>query len=134
MDDSAERGGLFRDLRAFLAACARYAGARFRLASLEGKDAARHAFKLLALLLAALLIVAFAWLFLCLAAVFLLAQAFGGSHGWLWASLIMAGAHFVVATALVLAAKSGITKPLFPLTAEELKKDQQWLETPTEPK
>ena len=41
------------------------------------------------------------------------------------------GAHFVAALVLGVALKSKINTPLFPLTTEELKKDQQWLENQT---
>jgi uncharacterized membrane protein YqjE len=131
MQDPAERGGMIRETRNFLAACVRYASARLRLATLESKDATAHALKLLAFVLGSLALLVFAWLFLCLAVVFLLAKAFGGENGWLWASLIMAGAHLVVASLLALRAKAGLSQQLFPLTMEELKKDQQWLETRT---
>ncbi len=123
--------GVVRQARAFLAACAQYAAARLKLASLEGKEATGHLLKLLLLLGAALIFAVFAWLFLCLGAVFVIAKIFGGDHAWLWASLAMAGAHFVGALVLALALKSKLNTSLFPLTTEELKKDQQWLETQT---
>ena len=114
--------------RTFLAACAQYASARLRLASLEGREAAAHGFKLLIIAGAAIVLGAFGWLFACLVAVFLLAKAFGGANGWVWAALIMAGLHFagVLALGLMLKAKLGTT--LFPITTSELKKDQEWLD------
>lgn len=126
-----ENAGVVRHARAFLAACAQYAAARLKLASLEGKEATGHVLKLLLLLGAVLILAVFAWLFLCLGAVFVIARIFGGENAWLWASLAMACAHFAAALVLGLALKSKINTPLFPLTTEELKKDQQWLETQT---
>ena len=86
--------GVVGRARKFLAACAQYAAARLRLAALEGREAAGHAFKLLIIVGTAIVLGAFGWLFACLAAVFLLAKAFGGANGWVWAALIMAALHF----------------------------------------
>ena len=126
-----ENSGVVRQARAFLAACAQYAAARLKLVSLEGKEATAHVLKLLFLLGVALVFAVFAWLFLCLATVFVIAKVFGGGNAWLWASLAMAGAHFAAALVLALGLKSKLNTPLFPVTTEELKKDQQWLETQT---
>lgn len=120
--------GVAAGARTFLAACAQYASARLRLASLEGREAAAHGFKLLLIVGAAIVLAAFGWLFACLAAVFLLAKAFGGANGWVWAALIMAGLHFTGVLALGFALKSKLGNPLFPITTSELKKDQEWLD------
>src|SRR5947208_13759171 len=88
--------------RKFLAACAQYASARLRLASLEGREAAAHGVKILLLAGAAIILAAFAWLFLCLAVVFLLSDAIGGPNAWLWATLVMAGLHLAGVSLLVL--------------------------------
>jgi uncharacterized membrane protein YqjE len=120
--------GVIERARKFLAACAQYASARLRLVSLEGRDAAAHGFKLLLIVGAAIVLGAFGWLFACLAVVFLLAKAFGGANGWVWAALIMAGLHFAGVLALALALKAKLHTSLFPLTTAELKKDQQWLD------
>lgn len=125
-----ERGtqGVAAQLREFLAACAQYASARLHLASLEGREAAAHGFKLLLLAGAAIILVAFGWLFLCLGAVFLLSKAFGGPNPWLWSALAMAGAHFLGVVLLLLGMKAKLETPLFPMTTGELKKDQEWLD------
>ena len=114
--------------RSFLAACAQYASARLRLASLEGREAAAHGFKLLIIAGAAIVLGAFGWLFACLAVVFAIAKAFGGANGWVWAALIMAGLHFAGVLALALVLKSKLGTTLFPITTAELKKDQEWLD------
>ena len=120
--------GVVGRARAFLAACAQYASARLRLASIEGREAAAHGFKLLMIVGAAIVFGAFGWLFACLAAVFLLAKAFGGANGWVWAALIMAGLHFAGVVALALLLKSKLGTSFFPITTAELKKDQEWLD------
>ena len=123
--------GVVGRARTFLAACAQYASARLRLASIEGREAAAHGFKLLMVVGAAIVFGAFGWLFACLAAVFLLAQAFGGANGWVWAALIMAGLHFAGVVALALVLKSRLGTSLFPMTTAELRKDQEWLDQQT---
>ena len=120
--------GMVGRARNFLAACAQYASARLRLASIESRDAAAHGFKLLLLAGAAVVLGAFGWLFACLAAVFLLAKAFGGVNGWVWAALVMAGLHFAGVAILGLLMKSRLGTTLFPMTTAELKKDQEWLD------
>ncbi len=120
--------GMARNARAFLASCVQYFSARLRLASLEGREAAGHTFKLLLIVGAAVVLGAFGWLFACLAVVFLIAKAFGGPHGWVWAALVMAGAHLAVVGVLLLMLKSKLSTALFPITTAELKKDQAWLD------
>jgi uncharacterized membrane protein YqjE len=121
-------------MQAFLAACAQYASARIRLATAEGREAATHGFKLLMIAGAAIILAAFGWLFLCLATVFLLSKAFGGPHAWVWAAMLMAGAHFIGVVFLALGLKSRLATPLFPMTTGELKKDQEWLDQQTRTK
>ena len=123
--------GVVGRARTFLAACAQYASARLRLASIEGREAAAHGFKLLMVVGAAIVFGAFGWLFACLAAVFLLAKAFGGANGWVWAAFIMAGLHFAGVVALALVLKSRLGTSLFPMTTAELRKDQEWLDQQT---
>jgi uncharacterized membrane protein YqjE len=100
------------------------------LARLESKEAGAHTLKILLLIAALVVMAAFAWLFICLGVVSLLAGAFP-AHGWLWASLIMGGAHLLLVFAVAAALKRKAAIPLFPLTTEELKKDQAWLEQQT---
>jgi uncharacterized membrane protein YqjE len=129
-EPSPENGtaGVVGRARTFLAACAQYASARLRLASLEVREAAAHSFKLLIIAGVAIVLGAFGWLFACLAAVFVLAKAFGGTNGWVWAALVMAALHFAGVIALALALKSRLGTTLFPITTAELKKDQEWLD------
>lgn len=123
----AETAGVVRQLRAFLAACAQYAGARMRLASLEGREAAGEAGKILLLAGTALFVGVFGWLFLCFAMIFLLAKVLG-ENGWVWASLIMAAGHFAVAAGIGLFLRARGGKAFFPLTSAEFQKDREWLE------
>ena len=128
--DHEDGGGMISEARHFVAACGRYVSARLRLARLEGKEAGAHTAKLLALIIAVAVLSAFMWLFLCLGLVSLMAGAFA-QHGWLWSSLIMAGAHLVLILMLTAVLRRKASTQLFPLTTEELKKDQEWLERQT---
>ena len=120
-------GGVIQQVRAFFAATAQYAAARVKLASLESKEAGAHSLKLLLLGVAAAFVAVLGWLFVCLGVVFILAKVLG-DNGWLWASLIMAAAHFAGAIVLAKILKTKAAMPMFPLTTEEFKKDQAWLE------
>ncbi len=123
----ADPAGIVRQVKDFFAACARYASARMRLASIEGREAAGEAGKVLLLAGAVLVAGAFGWLFLCLGAVFLLAKAMG-EYGWVWASLIVGCAHIVIAILLGLVLRAHRSKSFFPLTTAEFQKDREWLE------
>ena len=123
----AETEGIVPHLRAFLASCAGYASVRFRLASMEGREASAEVGKVLLLAGGALFIAIFGWLFLCLAVVFLLARAMG-EYGWIWASLVMAAVHFAVAVGLGVVLRLRGGKGFFPLTTAEFQKDREWLE------
>ena len=42
-------------------------------------------------------------------------------------ALVVALLHFIIAGVLLLVARSRITKPMFPDTVDELKRDREWL-------
>lgn len=131
--DYEDGGGMISEARHFVVACGRYVSARIRLARLEGKEAGAHAFKLLLLIVAVVVLGGFTWLFLCVGLASLMAGAFA-HHGWLWSSLIMAGAHLLLILMLTAVLRRKASTQLFPLTTEELKKDQEWLERQTKTK
>ena len=117
---------MFAHLSALLAANLAYLKARLELAGLESRDAAIHLAIILGLAIGGLILVVFGYFFFVLALVFLIALAFG-SGSWLYVLLGAALVHFVGAVALVFIARAKLGAPLFPLTLEELKKDQEWL-------
>ena len=125
--DEDDGGGMMAQARQFVTACSRYVLARAQLARLEGKEAGAHTLKILLLVAALIALGVFMWLFLCLGLVSLLAGAFL-QHGWLWSSLIMAAAHLTLLLVVAAALRRKAATPLFPLTTEEIKKDQAWLE------
>jgi len=109
-----------------------YLKARLELAGIEGKEAGIHLGIILGLAVLALGLVIFGYLFLVLFLVFLIGLAFGG-NAWVWVMLGAALIHLIVAGVLLLVAKKRLGVPLFPLTLEELKKDQEWLNTNAKP-
>ena len=125
----AEAAGLFGHLSALIAANLGYLRARLKLAGIEGKEAAIHASIILGLAIGALVALIFGYFLFVLGAVFLVAQAFDNEHAWIWVLLGAAGLHFAGAVALVLIAKAKLATPLFPITLDELQKDQEWLKT-----
>ena len=127
-DDPHQAGGLFAHLSALLAAKLAYLKARLELAGLEGKEAAVHLAIILALAIGGLILMVFGYFFFILALVFLVALAFG-SGSWLYVLFGAALVHFAGAVGLVLFAWAKLGTPLFPLTLEELRKDQEWLKT-----
>jgi uncharacterized membrane protein YqjE len=130
---AAEAAGFFGHFSALVAAKLAYFRARLELAGLEGKEAAVHVAIILGLAIGGLIAVVFGYFFFILALVFLIALAFGGGGAWIWVLLGAAFLHFLGAAALVLIAKWKLGAPLFPLTLEELKKDQEWLKTDAKP-
>lgn len=126
-------GGIIQAARNFARVCSRYFSVRAQLIRIEGKEAGVHTLKLLVLIATIIALSAFAWLFLCLGLASYLASLFT-HHGWLWASMIVAGAHVIIVILLSIAFKQSAATPLFPLTTEELKKDQEWLNRQTQTK
>jgi len=129
----AKATGLFGHLSALLAAKLAYLQARLELAGIEGKEAAVHLAIILGLAIGALILLVFGYFFAVVTLVFLIALVCGGGNAWI---AVLAGAavlHFLIAGLLLLIARMRLGAPLFPLTLEELKKDQEWLKTNAKP-
>jgi uncharacterized membrane protein YqjE len=117
--------GLLENLLALASALAEFFESRFALFAQESKTAAVHLLILAGCLIFALLLCALGYVFLITGVVVGLAHLLGIS--WAWIALAAAALHFIVATVLVLIARSRMTKPVFRATLAELKKDRQWL-------
>ncbi len=128
---TAGSAGIFGNFSALFAAKLGYLQARLKLAGIEGKEASVHAAIIAALALGALVALVFGYFLLLLAIVFLVALAFGGGNAWIWVLLGTAAIHLVGALILLLLARARLGAPVFPLTLEEFKKDQEWLRTTT---
>src|SRR5206468_9803831 len=121
----AGHAGLLENLFAFASALTEFFESRFALVAQESKAALVQLLVLVSCLILALILFTFGYGFLVASVVAGLAHVAGIS--WLWIALAAAGLHFLFVLILLLIARSRITKPVFPATASELKKDREWL-------
>ena len=121
----AGHAGLLENLLALLATLAEFFESRFALVAQESKAAAVQLLILAGCLIFALLLCAVGYVFFITGVVVGLAHLAGIS--WPWIALAAAAVHFIIALALLVVARSRITKPLFRNTRAELKKDREWL-------
>jgi uncharacterized membrane protein YqjE len=121
----AHSGGLLDHLRELLAAGLEYLQARLALVGIEAKEALLHFALIIGLFVAAVTVILFGYLFLCIALTLIIAQLLGISPGWV--ILALALIHFVVAAGSVFFAVVRLKTAVFAATLAELKKDQQWL-------
>ncbi len=124
---TAAKAGFIGHLAGYLSASAAYLKARFQLAGLEAKEAAVHYAIIVALLIGALIVVVFGYVFLCMGIVFAIAALFESRHAWIGVTFGMALLHFGGAVAMVFLAKGRFSSPMFSETLQEFHKDQQWL-------
>jgi uncharacterized membrane protein YqjE len=129
----AQATGLFGHFSAFLAAKLAYWRARLELAGIEGKEAAVHLAIILGLAIGAVVVTIAGYFLFVIAVVFLIAKAFSSENAWMYVLGCAALVHFAIAAALLIIARIKLGVPLFPLTLEELKKDQEWLKTNAKP-
>jgi cell division protein FtsW (lipid II flippase) len=117
--------GLLENLFALASALTEFFESRFALVAQESKAALMQVLVLVSCLILALILFAFGYGFLITSVVAGLAHVAGIS--WLWIALAAAGLHFLFVLVLLLIARNRMTKPVFPATASELKKDGEWL-------
>lgn len=117
--------GLIGSLIALASALADFFESRAALMATESKAALVQFLVAAVCLVAATLFFAFGYIFLLATAVVAIAHM--ANVSWLWVALAAAGLHFVVALILLLVAGTGIKRPIFRGTIEELKKDREWL-------
>jgi uncharacterized membrane protein YqjE len=125
MPDSAQ--GLSSNLLAFVSTLARHLGARLELFALESREAGAQGASVALLLAGTALCIAIGYLFLCLAAVFLIGLAFGGGNAWAWVCGATGILHVAGAAFLARKIRSLASRPLFEATLAELRKDSEWL-------
>jgi uncharacterized membrane protein YqjE len=106
-------------------------GTRIALIQAEARQAAANNAGRFAMLIAALLLTAFAWILLMAAAVGLL-QAFAG-FPWYWGCLTLAAVHLLAILALLRRAREP-GPPAFQHTLAEFQKDREWLQNLQHPK
>lgn len=126
---SAGSAGMSGHLRSLAASVAAYFQARLQLAGLESKEAAAHCLKIILWIAAGFFAAVFGYVFLCSALVLILAHLSGIS--WVWIMLGLGIVHFIFAFACVVIVRRIFPRPMFESTINELKKDQEWLTTPS---
>ena len=118
-------GGLLDHARELIAAGLEYLRARLALAGMEAREATVHFAVIGGLLVLAIAVVVFGYLFFCIALTVLVARWLGISPGWV--ILALAALHFAVAIASGFIAIVRLKKGVFSATLAELQKDQLWL-------
>lgn len=117
--------GIFGSALRLLGALIEFVESRAALIASESKSAFVQ-FAIAAIcLIAALMLLAFGYIFLV--AIAIVGIAHFAQISWLWTALIAAGVHFILALFLLLIARSRMTTPVFRATAAELKEDRDWL-------
>ena len=119
--------GLFADSAELLGSVLRYLKARAALFSLEAKEAGLHYGLAGAFVAGALVLVFLGYLFLIITAVFGIGALLGGGNAWIAVLGVAALLHLGGAVGLVFAARKKVQAGAFPITAEELSKDREWL-------
>jgi uncharacterized membrane protein YqjE len=117
--------GFIGSLVALASALADFFESRAALLATESKVALIQLLVAAVCLVTAILFFAFGYVFLVATAVVAVAQMTNVS--WLWVALVAAGIHFLIALIFLLVAGSGIKRPIFCGTLEELKRDREWL-------
>ena len=123
----AGHSGLIDNALGLLSAIVEFFEVRFALAAQESKAAALQLLILVGCVIAALALCVMGYVFLIVSAVVGVAHLLGTS--WPVVALVVALVHFIIAGVLLLVARSRITKPMFPDSIDELKKDREWLKT-----
>jgi uncharacterized membrane protein YqjE len=121
----AGRAGFFSNLLALINALASFFESRAALFAKESKAALVQLLAVMALIVAAMLLFAFGYIFLIATAVVSVAGV--AQVSWIWVALIAAGAHIVLALVCLLIARGIMSKAPYRETAAELQKDREWL-------
>jgi uncharacterized membrane protein YqjE len=121
----AGHAGLLNNLLAFFSDLAGFVESRVALFAKESKILLVQMLVLAACLLAALMFLAFGYVFLIVGAVVALARV--AQISWVWVALIAAGLHFLLAIICLLIARSRMIKSPYRELGAELKKDREWL-------
>jgi uncharacterized membrane protein YqjE len=117
--------GFIGSLVALASALADFFESRAALLATESKAALVQFLTAAVCVVGALLFFAFGYIFLLATAVVAVARM--ANVSWLWVALAAAGLHFIIALIFLIAAGTGIKRPMFRETAAELKKDREWL-------
>ena len=123
----AGHAGLIDNAIGLISALFAYVETRAALLAVESKAMLLQLAAVIAFALAALIAVAFGYIFILASLIAGIAHRSGVS--WTWIALGAGLLHIGLALACVLLAKAKLTGRLYPETRAELKKDQQWLKS-----
>ena len=123
----AGHSGLLDNALGLLSAVVEFFEIRFAVLTQESKSVGLRLLIAVGCVIGALVLCVMGYVFLIVSAVVGIAHLLGTS--WLVVALVVALLHFIIAGALVLVARSRITKPMFQDTRDELKKDREWLKS-----
>jgi uncharacterized membrane protein YqjE len=119
------QAGLIGSVVALAAALADFFESRAALFASESKTAAVQFLIAAVCVVAGLLFFVFGYIFLLAAVVVAIAHL--ANVSWVWIALDAAALHILIALVLAIVAISRIKRPIFRETADELKKDREWL-------
>ena len=125
--------GILDQLAGLLTTVLASLSARLELAGIEGREAATHYALILVLTIGGLILLIFGYLLSVIGVVFLIAHCIGTENAWIWVTLGAATLHFLVAGALLIAARSRLAQPMFSASLEQLKQDQEWIKPNAKP-
>ncbi len=121
------QSGLISHLAGLASGALRYLSARLALAGIEAKEAGAHYGAAFALIVVGLFVGLLGYVLFVTTAVFAIAAAFDGKHAWIF---VLAGAallHVGGAASLMVLGVRRMRTGAFSNTAEEFKKDKEWL-------
>jgi uncharacterized membrane protein YqjE len=119
--------GLLDNLFGTLHAAVAFFESRFELAAQESKSALVNVLVLVLCIVAAAMFCGIGFMFLLVGAIAGIAHAL--HVWWVWVALAVALVLFVLAILCAIIARARMKKPMFRATADELKKDREWLKT-----
>ena len=117
--------GLPESIRLWLAAASGYVHSRLELFGLEAKGAAVSWLQIVIFLVCSLVCLVFGYVFLVIAAAFLVALLFHWNWGWI--TLAFGVGHLLLTAVCLWLAKTRFSNAGFPSTIAEFKKDKEWL-------
>lgn len=123
----AGHAGLLNNLLSLANGLAGFFESRAGLFARESKTALVHLLLLAGAIVAALMLLAFGYVFLLVSVIFAIAHALGIS--WVWIALGAGVLHLFLAGGCAFFAITQLKKPMFRDSVVELKKDREWLKT-----
>src|SRR5689334_6793060 len=123
--EPATRVSAGESFREWLASILKIIELKLQLLGFEGREAGVHLLVLAVLIASTVALIVAALVFLAVFLLFVIVKITGWE--WGWAALLAAVVLLVLSVVTAMLLRTRITKPLFPLTLAELRKDREWL-------